>query len=105
MKVDKNTILLYMPNGGQAGVIQAWYSGDHHWVEFRGPSFNEWGTDLLSPFQIIHDSLLGMHATVLHQDSILAIIQSRHSDFNAIDQLMKLEKDLIFHKPADVFDL
>lgn len=95
-------IMLYMPQGGQAGVIQAWYQGQHAWVEFRGPAFTDWDPDQpMSAFQTAHDSLLGMHCTVLHQDSILALIRGRHSDFEAIEQLMQAEKTLVFQRPAD----
>jgi hypothetical protein len=104
MKINHDMILLYMPQGGQRGVIQAWYQGDHSWVEFRGPAFSDWDTDApASPFQIVHDSLLGMHATVLHQDSILALIRRKHSDFSSIEQLMLAGKSLIFQAPIDVF--
>jgi hypothetical protein len=93
MKLDRNTILLYMPRGGAAGMIQAWYSGERSWVEFRGPAFSDWDPAVAaSPFQIAHDSLLGMHCTVLHQDSVLALVRDKHSDFNALEQLMAAEQ-------------
>jgi len=101
IKINHDIILLYMPAGGQMGMIQAWFQGDHSWVEFRGPKFNDWDPDVAaSPFQIIHDSLLGMHCTVLHQDSILALTRDRHSDFPAIEKLMR-SKNPIFVPPED----
>lgn len=105
MKIDRNTILIYMPAGGTQGMIQAWFSGDRSWVEFRGPAFSDWepGTNP-SPFQIAHDSLLGMHCTVLHQGSVLAIIRDRHSDFEAIEQLMATENPVMNQYPADYID-
>jgi hypothetical protein len=105
-KIDKDYIMLYMPHGGESGVIQAWYQGDHSWVEFRGPPYSQWlYKEPKSPFQMLHDSLLGMHCTVLHQDQILALIRDRHSDFNAIEQLMQSEKVLKFQRPADYVSL
>lgn len=103
MKIDTNTILLYMPQGGQAGLIQAWHAGDFSWVEFRGPAFSDWDTDKISDFQIVHDSLLGMHATVLHQDSILALVRGKHSDFDAIQALMQSDQAQMGPLPRDVF--
>lgn len=101
-KIDRDMIMLYMPQGGEAGVIQAWYQGQHSWVEFRGLPYSHWGeNDEPSAFQIVHNSLLGMHCTVLHQDSILALIRGRHSDFDAVEQAMLAEKTLIFQRPAD----
>lgn len=103
MKIDTNTILLYMPRGGQAGLIQVWYAGDHSWVEFRGPAFLDWEPSNMSAFQIVHDSLLGMHATVLHQDSILAVVRGKHSDFDAIEALMRSDLAQMGQRPCDVF--
>ena len=92
MKVDRDVILIYMPRGGSAGMIQAWYQGDHSWVEFRGPAFADWDPTMQpSAFQIAHDSLLGMHCTVLHQDSVLALMRNKHSDFDAFERLMAAE--------------
>jgi hypothetical protein len=92
MRVDKDTILLYMPQGGEQGMIQAWYAGQRSWVEFRGPRFSEWEPTLEpSAFEIAHDCLLGMHCTVLHQDSVLALVRGRHSDFDAIERAMAAE--------------
>jgi len=106
MKVNKDIILLYMPEGGQAGLIQAWYQGDHAWVEFRGPAYTDWGVhNKPSPMEIIHDSLLGMHCTVLHQDQILAVKRDMHSDFAAVEQLLLAEKELIFQRPTDAVSL
>ena len=100
-KIDRNMILLYMPRGGQAGLIQAWYQGQHQWVEFRGPAFTDWDPAApVSPFEIAHDTLLGMHCTVLHQDSILALVRGKHSDFEAMEQLMAAETPK-FQAPAD----
>ena len=100
-KIDRDYIMLYMPQGGEAGLIQAWYQGQHQWVEFRGPPFSQWiPTDSPSAFEIVHDSLLGMHCTVLHQDSVLALIRGRHSDFDAIERCL-LAEQLQFTAPQD----
>ena len=102
MKKSRDTILLYMPAGGEAGVIQAWFQGSATWKEFRGPAYSQWHPgDLPSDFEILHNSLLGQHATVLHQDSVLALIPEKHSDFAAVEQLMLAEKRLHFQAPAD----
>ena len=81
--------MLYMPHGGESGVIQAWYQGDHSWVEFRGPAFTDWDPEIPpSAFEHVHNRLLGMHCTVLHQDQILVLIRGRHSDFELIEEAM-----------------
>ena len=82
-------------------MIQAWFQGERSWVEFRGPKFSLWEPkDQPSAFQIAHDSLLGMHCTVLHQDSVLALIRGRHSDFEAIEKLMASEQP-VWRPPED----
>lgn len=102
MKVNKDIILLYMPEGGQAGLIQAWYQGDHAWVEFRGPAYTDWGPALPpSAFEQCHNRLLGMHCTVLHQDQILALIRGRHSDFDLIEEAMNSDNLTTIAYPDD----
>lgn len=80
-------LLFYMPDGGEAGVIQAWVPGDHKWVEFRGAPYSQWD-DTPTPMRAIHDAMAGMHATVLHQDSIL-LIHDRHPDFPRVRALFE----------------
>lgn len=81
-------IHLYMPDGGEAGKIQAWFAGQASWVEFRGPAYSQWGDDDGGDFQSVHDALEGWHTTVLHQDQILTLLD-RHSDYDAICRLLR----------------
>jgi hypothetical protein len=84
----RREILLYMPHGGEDGVIQVWYPGDPKWIEFRGPPYSQWDPDEASPMQQIHDALEGWHATVLHQDEIL-LLHDGHPDFERVLRLVK----------------
>ena len=85
VRVKRRSLCFYMPNGGIDGVIQAWQPGNWKWVEFRGPPYHKWG-DSQSPMQRIHDAMEGMHATVLHQYSIL-LIHEEHKDFERVWQI------------------
>lgn len=86
--MTKKIICLYMPDGGEAGVIQAWLAGEHKWVEFRGAPYSQWRVGEVSPMSALHDALEGMHATVLHQDSILAVHEG-HADFGWVMELFR----------------
>lgn len=74
---------LYMPDGGEMGCIQAWYSGESSWVEFRGLPYSQWGDEDGGMFQTIHDMMEGWHTTVLHQDSILTLLD-KHRDYDLV---------------------
>lgn len=82
-----NSILLYMPNGGESGVILAWYLGDDTWIEFRGPKYSTWHLGSHSRMQDIHDALEGWHATILHQDGVL-MLHPKHPDYIRVHRLM-----------------
>ncbi len=69
------TYRLYMPNGGEDGVLIGWRADwpESKWVEFRGPPYSQWegkGSD----FELVHDTLEGRHATVLHTNDILDVL-------------------------------
>ena len=69
------TYSLYMPNGGEDGVLIGWRADwpENKWIEFRGPPYSQWeGTG--SSFELVHDALEGRHATVLHTNDILDVL-------------------------------
>ena len=78
-------LCVYMPDCGQAGVIQIWQPGEGKWVEFRGPAYSMWD-DLPCPMKLVHDTLDGWHTTVLHQGSVL-LLHEDHLDFARIWKL------------------
>lgn len=80
---------LYMPDGGERGVILAWFAGhgEHEWVEFRGRPYSRWAPGEDSPMAALHDSLEGWHATVLHQDVVLTLLD-RHPDYRIVRELV-----------------
>jgi len=84
------TILLYMPNGGVDGVINAWFSGDKSHVEFRGNSYHLWASNEDTPFSRVHDAMEGMHSTVLHTDDVLALLP-RHPDYEVVREMLEGE--------------
>lgn len=77
-----------MPNGGQDGVLQAWFARERTWVEFRGRPHTEWDGEAADPFQALHDALEGWHSTVLHQDEVLALMP-QHPDYEAAVRMME----------------
>ncbi len=83
------TYRLYMPNGGEDGVLVGWRADwpQSHYVEFRGPPYSQWKGEG-SDFELVHDALEGRHSTVLHTDSILDVLPT-HPRYdlikNAID--------------------
>ena len=99
MKKRKKILHMYMPNGGEAGVILLWrarHKNDPHqlrWVECRGLPFSEWEEDEVSPMQRLHDCMPGWHTCVLHQDAVLTLHTNpddpgdprNHRDFEAVE--------------------
>ena len=86
--METRTLLLYMPDGGQQGVLRAWFSREQSWVEFRGRPHTEWDSEAQDPFQAAHDALEGWHSTVLHQDEVLALFP-KHPDYHRIAEMME----------------
>lgn len=87
---DRRNILLRMPDGGQAGYIEAWFQGDDSHIEFRGLPYTMWHAPEPEPgnwFRRIHDALEGWHSTVLHQQQTL-MLHPRHPDYDAVYNLM-----------------
>lgn len=77
-----------MPDGGQSGRLDVWFQGDKSHLEFRGRPYTEWEDEATDDwFQRAHDCLEGMHSSVLHTDSVLAILP-RHPDYERIVALM-----------------
>jgi hypothetical protein len=69
------TYSLYMPNGGEDGVLIGWRADwpEGKWVEFRGPPYSQWKGEG-SDFELVHDALEGRHATVLHTNDVLDVL-------------------------------
>ena len=84
------TILLYMPNGGTEGVINAWFQGEHSHVEFRGNPYHLWACNENTPMAQVHNSMAGMHSTVLHTDDVLALLP-RHPDYEVVRRMLEEE--------------
>jgi hypothetical protein len=67
-------IRLYMPRGGEDGVIIAW---DEHrrCVEFRGPPYSQWhpNTSPDSPFYRLYSSLRTVNISDLHNGELQTI--------------------------------
>jgi hypothetical protein len=80
-------IHLYMPDGGEAGIIQAWFAGSRKWVEFRGAPYSRWDGENGGAFQAVHDALEGWHATVLHTDQRLDLLDT-HPDYLRVRAMM-----------------
>ncbi len=83
-------ISLYMPDGGERGVILAWFAGhgEHEWVEFRGRPYSAWAPGEGTPMSRLHDAMEGWHATVLHQDAVLTLLE-RHPDYGRVRGMME----------------
>ena len=69
---------------------------DQRYVSFRGDAYWQWGDTPLRNngsglcwSQWLHDSLMGMHSTVLHQDQVLAVLPF-HADYAAVENLWNL---------------
>jgi hypothetical protein len=76
---------LYMPNGGEDGVLVGWRADwpESHYTEFRGPAYSQWTGGQGSDFQRVHDALEGRHATVLHTNDVLEVLPS-HPRYDSI---------------------
>jgi hypothetical protein len=95
---------LYMPNGGEDGVLIGWRADwpDNHYIEFRGLPYSQWTHDG-DDFQRVHDRLHGMRATVLHHNSIVEVLphMKEHGDIaTAINggELPPWDKDRAFNE-------
>lgn len=91
----KFNLIVFMPAGGEAGVIQIWpdTKGVFWWAEFRGPPYSKWGDDPdygHYPMQIVHDTMEGWHTTVLHQGSKL-LLTPKHPDYQKVLDLLAEE--------------
>ena len=62
-------IRLYMPNGGEDGVIIA-TRNDGKCVEFRGNAYSKWIEGESSPMYVLHSSLKRINISNLHNDLI-----------------------------------
>ncbi len=80
-------INLYMPEGGELGLIVAWYADDPDWIELRGSPYSQWDEKTNHPMKQVHDAMEGWHTTVLHQDSVLTLLSS-HPDYVVVKKLI-----------------
>jgi hypothetical protein len=105
------TYSLYMPNGGEDGVLIGWRADwpQNKYVEFRGPPYSQWegaGSD----FELVHDALEGRHSTVLHTNDILDVIPT-HPRYdlikNAIDNdvLPPMSRGYAFERASKRFTI
>ena len=76
-----------MPDGGEQGLIIAWYANDPDWIELRGTPYSQWDENTYHPMQLLHDAMEGWHTTVLHQDSILTLMP-HHPDYSTVKKLI-----------------
>lgn len=86
------TYRLYMPNGGEDGVLIGWRADwpESHYVEFRGPPYSQWKGEG-SDFERVHDALEGRHATVLHTNDILDVLPM-HPRYDLIKNAIEKEE-------------
>ena len=84
---------LYMPNGGEDGVLMGWRADwpESHHVEFRGPAYSEWTGDQGSDFERLHDALEGRHSTVLHTNDILDVLPT-HPRYEVIKNAIEWDE-------------
>lgn len=88
-----------MPDCGEEGVIQVWPTtkGIYWWVEFRGPPYSKWDYESgISEMQRIHDSLIGAHASALHESKYVPI-NTNHPDWENIHRLVE-ENNNVYHQ-------
>lgn len=83
MMERQRNILLYMPDGGEAGMIQVWFEKERSWVEARGRPYSVWEEGEDTPFSRLHDGMPGWHTCVLHTNCVLAILP-RHEDYEFV---------------------
>ena len=84
---------LYMPNGGEDGVLIGWRADwpESHHIEFRGPPYTQWTGDQGSDFERLHDALEGRHSTVLHTNDILDVLPT-HPRYEVIKNAIENEQ-------------
>ena len=83
--VTKEYIRLYMPNGGEDGVIVAIRNDDKR-VEFRGNPYSKWVEGENSPMYALHSSLKRANISNLHSD-LVETITPWHPEWGAINQM------------------
>jgi hypothetical protein len=85
----KRVVCMYMPDGGELGVILLWHPRRKDdpkpikWVECRGRPFSEWDPDENTPMSHLHDCMYGWHTCVLHQDVVLSLYEGQ-GDYDAV---------------------
>jgi hypothetical protein len=91
MARKRKAVHVFMPNGGEDGVILVWRGKPdtmERWVECRGKPFSQWGVNEDTAMSRVHDVMEGWHTTVLHQDQVLTL-HEQHPDFEFVDSFMK----------------
>ena len=83
--VSKEHIRLYMPNGGEDGVIVA-TRNDGKRVEFRGTPYSKWAEGEDSPMFSLHSSLKRVNISNLHND-LVETVTPWHPEWETIYQM------------------
>ena len=81
-------ICVFMPDGGERGLIQLWWQGRHNWVEARGRPFSQWDESEDTAFSRLHDGMLGAHTSVLHTGDVLVVLP-KHPDWEFVAQFLE----------------
>lgn len=78
-------IRLYMPNGGEDGVIIA-TRNDGKCVEFRGNAYSKWIEGESSPMYVLHSSLKRINISNLHND-LIETVTPWHPEWERVYQM------------------
>lgn len=84
---EKRFIRLYMPNGGEDGVIIA-ILNDVERVEFRGAPYSQWNKNESSPMYSLHSSIKQVNISNLHCN-IIETLTPEHDEWNKIYQMVQ----------------
>ena len=84
-KTTKAFIRLYMPNGGEDGVIVA-IRNDNKCVEFRGNAYSKWGEGENTPMYALHSLIKRANISNLNSD-VVETVTPWHAEWAAICQM------------------
>lgn len=79
-------IRIYMPNGGEDGVIIANFNDDKR-IEFRGNPYSQWDESESSPMFKIHSMIKKANISNLHADGV-ETITPWHSEWLEVYQMI-----------------
>jgi len=83
--VNVRSLRLFMPNGGEDGVIIA-EANDGTRVEFRGNPYSKWAEDECSPMFEIHACLKRVNVSNLHSNMV-ETVTPWHPEWNFIHKM------------------